>query len=238
MRTSTLAMMVALASWQGGSVAAPAHKPAKSEIQAHMRQHFAAASELQRAVITGRLADAKELARWLATHSMAELDGWTPYVDEMRFAAREIEAAGDVPTAASLIGRLGRACSACHEAQRAKVSFAPMTPPLGGNTLEAQMRRHQWAAERMWEGVIGPSDARWAAGARMLAMTRFDVRKAVHEKPNVDVIELAERLRVVGKQAGELRDHDTQAVFYGEMMATCTGCHAIARPRPVVEAKR
>jgi mono/diheme cytochrome c family protein len=239
MRTSTLAIL-ALAACQ--AEAAPSHKPPATkvvrEIQAHMRDHFAAATELQRAVVMGRLSNAKELAHWLATHQMIELEGWAPYLEEMRFAATAIESASDVPTAGGQIGRLGRACSSCHEAQRAKVSFSAMTPPPVGNTFEIQMRRHQWAAERMWEGVIGPSEARWLAGARMLATSRLDVRKTVHVKPNINVIELAEKLRDAGKVAGEQNDADARAVFYGEMMATCAGCHAIVRPRPVVQARR
>ena len=203
-----------------------------------MRDHFAAATDLQRAVITGRLSKARELAKWLATHPMGEPDGWAPYLEEMRYAARQIESAPDVPAAGGQLGRLGRACSACHEAQHAKLSFTASAPPPAGNTLEAQMRRHRWAAERMWEGVIAPSEARWRAGARVLAMTPLDVRRTAHAKPNVEVVELAERLRDAGRRAGELRDHDARAVFYGEMMATCAGCHSIVRPRPVVEARR
>lgn len=228
--------MLVLTGCQGESLAAPSH--GKSEIKAHMRDHFAAATDLQRAIITGRLTEARELANWLATHPMPEREGWAPYLEEMRFAARAIEAAPDVPAAGGQLGRLGRACSACHEAQHAKLSFAASAPPAMGNTLEAQMRRHRWAAERMWEGVIAPSEARWLAGARVLAMTPFDVRRAMHAKPNADVVELSDRLRNAGRRAGELRDHDARAVFYGEMMATCAGCHSIARPRPVVEARR
>src|SRR5215216_3994022 len=107
MRTITLVFMAGLAGCDAESHAAPPH--GRREIQAHMRDHFAAATDLQRAVITGRLATARELAKWLATHPMGELDGWAPYLEEMRYAAREIETARDVPTAGGQLGRLGRA---------------------------------------------------------------------------------------------------------------------------------
>jgi cytochrome c556 len=203
-----------------------------------MRAHFAAVAELQAAIAQGRLIDARETARWFASHEMDAPPSWSPYVDEMRYAAMRIERAKDVAAAGAQIGRLGRACSSCHQAQDAHPAFAYEPPPTDVNTLEAQMARHQWAAARLWEGVVGPADQLWDEGARVMAMTRFDVAKSAHEKPNPDVIELAERLRDQSTQAITIKDHNARAAFFGDMMETCASCHSIVRPAPVVSARQ
>jgi cytochrome c553 len=217
---------------------AQAAPPGRRVIKEDMRNQMAAAVDLQRAVTTGRLSEVKDLAGWLATDSTIELAGWAPYLEELQYAARRIQSAGDVKTAGGELSRLGRACSACHEAERTKIKFAPSTLPPAGTTVVDQSRRQQWAAERLWEGVIGPSDARWAQGARVLATTHLDVRQFMHDKPNVEVVTLAERMRDLGQRLGDVHDSDARATFYGEMMATCAGCHAIVRTRPVASEPR
>lgn len=247
MRTTwlVLALAVLTCSCESGPTApiAPPAPPAdqtaarQAELRDHMRVHFEAASEMQRAIAHGRLSEARDLAAWLGRHYMDTLDGWQPYVDEMQIAARGIEVARDVSAAGAQLGRLGRACSSCHEARGAQIAFPLTAPPPEGAGLEPQMRRHQWAAARLWEGVIGPSDASWTAGARMMATTPIDVMATAHEKPNAEVVELAERLRARATFAVDLRDRDVRAATYGEMMATCAGCHAVVRSGPVVDAR-
>ena len=43
--------------------------------------------------------------------------------------------------------------------------FVVGTKSPTGNSQESQMIRHLWAADRMWEGLVGPSDEAWTAGA-------------------------------------------------------------------------
>ncbi|HEX5061916.1 MAG TPA: hypothetical protein VFV99_21255 [Kofleriaceae bacterium] len=199
-------------------------------MRAHMTVHLEEAAALQAAIARGWLVDARERARWFASHDMEAPPSWQPYLDDMRYAAMRIARARDVATAGAQIGLLGRACGACHEANAATPAFQYDPPPTDDATLEAQMRRHQWAAARMWEGVVGPADAAWQDGARVMATTRLDVARTAHEKPNADVFELAERLRDQATQALTMTARDARARFYGEMMETCASCHSIVRP--------
>jgi hypothetical protein len=211
---------------------APAAPPDAATLKGHMREHFAAVSELQRAIARGHLDEAKQLADWLGTHDETLLDGWKPYVDDLKASASAVRDAKDLPAAAALAGRLARACSKCHEARSATVAFAWMPAPDDQPTLEPQMKRHQWAAARMWEGLVGPSDELWDQGTRMLAATQLDL-VAAGGSGRGDITALARKVNELAKQGAKITDHDERARWYGELLSTCAGCHALARPQPV-----
>src|SRR5688500_9897606 len=137
--------------------------------------HFAAAGALQQAVVQGRLADARDAAHVLANAHVTEHTGWQPYVEDLRSAARRIERSKDLASAGAELGSLGAACSTCHQVFDARPVFAIGSAPADDGTFASQMRRHAWAAARLWEGVIGPADASWEAGARLVADTELDL---------------------------------------------------------------
>jgi cytochrome c556 len=243
MRTRWIVVGLALAACQCESGPKPSRNSAPlltasvpgagADVHEHMAAHLDAAYALQAAIAQGRLGDARDQAAWFATHDMDVPPAWQPYVDDMRGAAIRIKAADDVAGAGLELGRLGHACGSCHEAQHARVAQAYFPAPADGATLELQMARHTWAATRLWQGVIGPTDELWVEGARAMATTRFDILGATHEKPNAEVIELAERLHTQAEQAIVQTEHASRAQLYGEMMETCASCHRIVRPHPV-----
>jgi hypothetical protein len=202
-------------------------------IKRHMKEHFAAASELQRAIARGHLADARGQAQWLIDHDEPALDGWQPFVDEMRAAARAVVQAADLPAAGALASRLGRACSRCHEARAAVVTFAWEPPADDAPALQVQMKRHQWAAARLWEGLVGPSDEMWGEGTGVLATARLDTALVTGGAPRGDVAALAAKVRELAGRARTVTGHDERATLYGELLSTCAGCHQLVRPNPV-----
>lgn len=202
-----------------------------------MRSHLDAAMDLQSDLVDGRLAHAREMAGWLARHD-TRFDPDQPRDGELQRAAATVEVAKDVPSAAAGIGRLGRACSSCHEARRARADrlLDPTPAPADQPTLEAQMGRHAWAARRLWEGVIVPSELAWTDGSRVIATSTIDLTRTTNAKPNADVAELAERMRSLSLRATDTADHDARAVLYGEMLVVCANCHSIVRTNPVSRA--
>lgn len=203
-------------------------------VKQHMDDHFAAITELQRAIAHGRLEAAQSQAQWIVDHEEpSQVAAWAPLVTDLKKAAREVVSARDVPTASALAARLGRACSRCHEQNAAAVSFAWEPAPAEGTTLAAQMKRHQWAAQRLWEGLVAPNDDVWREGATVLAGTKLDVTAASAGVPRGDVAALAARVRTLATQAGEVTGGDERAALYGELLSTCAGCHALVRPAPV-----
>ena len=206
---------------------------AAPSLRQHMDEHFRAVAELQGAIVRGHLEQARAHAQYLVEHDEhAALDGWQPHVDAMRAAARAVSAAPDLPTAGRLTAELGRACSGCHRAQRAVVAFAwaPVTDDDG--SLAAQMRRHQWGAARMWEGLVGPSDPLWTEGAAALAASRLDVLAATRQGGPALTRDLAERVHDLARTAATVTTADGRAALYGELLSTCATCHQLNRDLP------
>ncbi len=201
-----------------------------SLLASHMQDHFAVAEELQRDLALGRLGDAKQRARWLMEHQPPAREGWPMFMEDMQTAAEQVIAAPDVPAASVLAARLGRTCSRCHERQNAIVTFAWEPAPKDSPLLAAQMTRHQWAAARLWQGVVGPSTEMWDEGALALSTSQLDAMGAANGVPRRDVGELAARLRALALRATTTDDHDDRATLYGELLSTCAACHQLVRP--------
>jgi cytochrome c553 len=85
------------------------------------------------------------------------------------------------------------------------------------------MVRHIQGADRLWEGLIGPSDGAWEAGAALLSTGSVDV-DAVNARPGQESM-FAEVFRL-GRQAQEARTQEERAARYGQILATCSGCHS------------
>ena len=247
---SRLALAVtvcALTSCRGEPAAAPTPDPAGAEpgrhplmpptdaqtLKEHMREHFAAISELQRMIARGHLDDAKRLATWLGDHDEPMPADWQPQIDELHVAARAVAVAPDLAIAASHAARLGRACSKCHEIHNATVTFSWEPPPDEAADLPSQMKRHQWAAARLWEGLVGPSDELWKEGSSVLATAQLDAVQAAKGVARGDIAALAAHLRELADRAGKVTDHDARAALYGDLLSTCSGCHELVRPAPV-----
>lgn len=207
----------------------PPGTPPGAELRQQMLAHFAAVSALARAVVLGQLEEARRQARWLLDHDEPLAEGWQPFVDEVRAGALAVAEAPDLPTAGAVTARIGRACSRCHEARAAAVGFAWEPEPAEAPTVAAQMQRHQWAAARLWEGLVGPSDEMWAEGSRVMAGTRLDLAKIAPGAPRGDLAALAGAVRDLAQRAAAVTHHDERSALYGELLATCAGCHVLAR---------
>jgi mono/diheme cytochrome c family protein len=200
--------------------------------QARMHARFGAARRLEEAIARSDLDRAHAEA-----HLLGQLDEpdalpiWRPYVDEIRGAAHQIELAGDVITAARLAGTLGQRCAQCHTALAVHIAFPVEPRPADDPNRGPRMPSHQWAAARMWEGLIGPSDERWATGARALTTVALTmVAQSVTPSSELDVDEVA-RIRLYATRALATGPIDARADVFGGLLAACARCHAELRDR-------
>ena len=205
--------------------------PDAASLKQHMQGHFTAIREIERALVDGDLAKAKERAGWLAAHEPHDATaGWQPHMDAVRTAARALTGAADLAGATELAANLGGECASCHVTTTAIVSFPHEDLPPAGTDNRMAMRRHQWAADRMWEGLIGPSQTAWVQGAEILAAAPFVPKTSLGQAERDQVAALAKQVHELGASAADL-ELEVRAAHYAKLLRTCSGCHAIARPR-------
>ncbi|UCG86678.1 MAG: hypothetical protein JSW71_22735, partial [Gemmatimonadota bacterium] len=192
----------------------------------HMERHFDEVEAVKAAIIAGDLAMAKQQAEWLANHeAVAGLPGdWEPYVAQMQAAAGDVADAADLAAAGAGTGEMALACGACHTAVGQITSFAFMAQPEEAG-VTGHMARHGWAMDRMWKGLIGPSNEAWMEGAQ-----GFD--EAPLQGGSEATRALGLRIHELGAQGVEAADPAARGAIYGEMLTTCAGCHTAAARGP------
>ncbi len=189
-----------------------------------MFTNFARSGAVQSALIHGDMRTAKRSARILSDYVSAEGFGGesVEYVARVRRTAMSIAQADRLEEATRQAGNLAAACGSCHAATGGGPRLSLMTPlPMEGGLI-GHMRRHLWSVDRMWEGLVGANQEFWEAGARGL------LEQPLHaELPpeRYDVARFAERVHELGRQALAANTAERRAEVYGELIATCAGCH-------------
>jgi hypothetical protein len=193
-----------------------------------MRLHFKETALIRAAVINGVLADTAAPAA-----ALSKMDGlgaipapWRPSLDAMQGAARRIGQSSDMPSVAAALADVGAACGACHKAHGGpKVKFD--AAPAAEDTLQARMKRHAWATERLWEALYVPSDASWKAGVDALSGDPFP--KDLLDKGGVHARSSAGRFKSLVATAGSKQKVEDRAKLYASLLETCSACHMATR---------
>ena len=80
------------------------------------------------------------------------------------------------------------------------------------------MTRHRWAADRLWEAVVGDSDDAWRQGLDVLAATPLQLDAA--RAP------IARELQRMATTALKTQHPSAnRAGVYGEILVLCASCH-------------
>ena len=207
-------------------LAACSHNP---KTEPEMWRHFNQVGQIQSAVIAGDLDAAKAAATWVAERdSISDLaSNLRSFEVQLRHQARTASQASTIAAAALATGEIGKSCGDCHQASGTPLKFNYVAaPPKSDQPVTAAMLRHQWGADRMWNGLIGNSDSAWVAGARALAEEStyselFNPRSAKGDAMRG----LAAAVRRLGREAATTTDHGRRAQQYGELLGTCAACH-------------
>lgn len=195
----------------------------------HMHQRFASTTAIGHAIAFGDLERARSDARTVADLDEPDvLPQWKPYFENLKSAAAQVADADDLASAANALAEVGRRCARCHEATDAKLVFARQTMPLDTRALPKQMASHEWAVERMWEGLVANDDARWQDGTSALATARLAITA---ESGELGIADDAARVRAFATQARKAGNVDDRARLYGQLLSTCASCHAKIRDR-------
>ena len=152
----------------------------------------------------------------------------------MRVHAREVVAADNITGAALGTARMAGACGNCHEAVGKGPHYNLLSRPApGAGEVSRSMQLHYWAADRMWDGLIGPSDSSWASGALALAdVPRYQHRIPVSAADSAEVDALAQRLHQLAVRAQLASAGTAREEVYGDFLETCAACHHLTHGGP------
>jgi hypothetical protein len=157
-----------------------------------------------------------------------------PKLEAMRATAREFEDATTLVEAGLALAETLTHCGDCHSAMHAGPRFA--VPPLPeGETVQAHMQRHNWASDRMWEGLVSGSADAFATAADVLKEDAL-FEHSDYDSPN-RIRALAQHVHRVGRSAAEAQTPEARAEVYGRLLATCAGCHRELHAGPGAKQK-
>jgi len=147
----------------------------------------------------------------------------------MREYAHEAAAAADLGSAAKAVSKMAKTCGNCHLVNDVNLEFGyDRKPRQDLEDFVTHMQRHQWAADRLWEGLIGPSDSAWNRGADMLIdvpLESSDVTTASEHYPEMSNI--SRRIHALGGIGTETKTLDARSELYAEVLGLCAGCHTL-----------
>jgi len=199
-------------------------------VRIHMHENFDLLRAIERLLIRGQLDEARRFARAIAEVPDPPSHGpWATQVVAVRDRAAALGRATTIDQACRAEAQLAAACAGCHTDSAAIAMFRSFPPaPPDHFTVAARMLRHRWAADRMWEGIVGAADEPWTAALEVLA-----ARPLTFGDPTAARAITAKRLQRLASDARAKRGLDAtaaRATVYGEILATCAGCHAAAPP--------
>ncbi len=194
----------------------------------NMHQHFHDVGEIQLALISGNLVSTRELAKQVrAGFQGPQPQGWAPFIERSVASAEMLEVTDDLNMAARLAATLANTCGDCHRAHELTVvEHVAAPPPREEDRFSDFMVQHRWAADRMWEGLIAPSDEAWLAGASVLATTELtpeDVGERLVLTPEIETI--LRQIRSDASSAGSATSAEERQELYGSFLAGCASCH-------------
>jgi len=197
------------------------------EMVALMEAHYNAAITAHDALIRGDLEMLRTRLAEIESRPLpsAAPDDWRPFDASLQEASRNAADATSLETAAPHMAAVAEACGECHaHVARGPVYRRPL-PPEGESEVETAMLGHQWATERLWEGVTGPWGEAWQRGADALAESRVFEPEDQGSGVSESLLEQEEALRELGRTARETTGLRERARVYGRLLATCGDCH-------------
>jgi hypothetical protein len=199
-------------------------------IREHMREHFESIRSIERAIIVGDKDTAREQAKTLAEHPSIELADYEEEIEAVRVAAAALAKEESLEKMAQGGAQLASLCGHCHLVTTSITTFEWSEPPAESGTASERMQRHLWAMERLWEGLVGPSEMSWREGSKVLQASPFPADKLPIKK---DLQPAAKKqlasIAALAVRAGAATERADQVTIYGELLGTCSGCHAHLR---------
>ena len=207
----------------------PAPEPDPTPARQLMDEHFTKATEARDAVIAGDIERAKSLMGWFADHdpSQALEPALAPHLERMRASARTFTETHSLTDAGRAMATMLTHCGACHVAADARPDLDSTSLPEGDGA-RPHMRRHAWAADRMWEGLVRDDADLFRRGTAALEGAPLGTEGIAAEEANAEQAgALAEHVHALATEAAAALDPPARAQIYGRYLAACAGCHRL-----------
>jgi cytochrome c553 len=201
------------------------HVVAEGDVAA-MHERLAHVTSARDLLIRGSLDDARAQLQWIAENEAPTMApaAWVAHLQDLRDSAAVGAESTDRSGLASAIADTAGACGACHDSIQGGPRFEPVSVPAP----DQQMARHIWAADRMWEGLVGPDAVRWVASADVLNAEVVD-SSALYSGVSLEqagaAARLHERVHALGAAGQHSGDAADRAELYGAFLAACAECH-------------
>lgn len=199
---------------------------AEAQVESHMLDHFADATLAQTALINGDIHSLRKHARSLASHTpVANLPvGGAPFVARFQELAGKAATASDRQQIATALAGMAGQCGACHSHFNVMTGI-PVQTEMPDTSGAAGMAGHIWAADRLWEGLIAPSDEAWMQGAITLRHAPLTLPAKIADVDPEMIAPLRGQIRDIGQAAQRTFDRDEQVSLYGRLLPLCAACH-------------
>ncbi len=198
-----------------------------SMLQSNMRAHLTTATAARNAVIQGDPVAAREAARTLEFVNQDEAlpPDWLPYVVDLQMEAWLMGNSPDLAAAGFKVAQIGQACASCHEGVRAGPTVTPTAVPQRVFDEQEVMKRHAWAVDWMWVGLLANDQAAWSKGANELAEAPFP-SVILEQFPEQGFMDLEDTLHELAVEGQTATSPDKRSLVFGKLLATCARCHA------------
>jgi hypothetical protein len=211
--------------------AAEAFKPMHTAL---MDQNFDYVASMMDALIAGDKDIAQQYSERLATMRPKPTGNkpWDEGLLRIPQRAKPVSEAKDFNKIAEAGPVVLTACAQCHSTITGPQPYPPDDPPMPYDVTKKalkkiparkQLEQHQWANDRLFDGVYYPDPVSWEAGAKAWASSVL-----VHPEETKKVKKTAKKLIEEAKAIDLLAATDipSRAAAYGKLLTTCTACHA------------
>lgn len=179
-----------------------------------MNDHYVDLLRLELAVIGGDVDAARAAAGSLAQAQIDAPPEAEIHVTALRADAAKVALSNELPALAQGAASLMATCGQCHRATT-RGPRAPVEPPPSPEASE--MARHLYASFWLGQGLVADDEVAWMAGAESLAATGLG---PLGKDPAADAA-----VHALAGRAQRAATPAERAQVYGEVLATCHGCH-------------
>lgn len=210
-------------------------------LRLHMGERLALLTQARDELVRGRNVQARS-----ALDRLAGLDvepglpeGWNVWLKGMSEQARLGAQSQDSVALAAAVAHAANQCGGCHQSLGRDVALPHPGPaptggsgqaPVGDPGVARHMVGHQWALDRMWAGLVEPSDRAWAESLQVLTQPALDtLALEVGAQESEAVARATMAVHELARDGLTDANPDTRADLYGQVLSACASCHSLER---------